>query len=116
MLVDQGGCLTGLFTDSDLAKLFEHRREETLDEPIRSVMTQNPLTIHDGTMMTDAVTLMANRKISELPVVDDDGRPIGLIDVTDVVGLFPQLDDKTQPDTTGESYRLVRDGDRRRRA
>ncbi len=66
--------------------------------------------------MTDAVTLMANRKISELPVVDDDGRPAGLIDVTDVVGLFPQLEDKMQPDTAGESYRLVRDSKKRRRA
>ena len=34
---------------------------------------------------------MAQRKISELPVVDGDGRPVGLIDVTDVVGLFPQV-------------------------
>ena len=34
---------------------------------------------------------MARRKISELPVVDGDGRPVGLIDVTDVVGLFPQV-------------------------
>jgi arabinose-5-phosphate isomerase len=32
---------------------------------------------------------MAKRKISELPVVDGEGRPIGLIDITDVVGLFP---------------------------
>ncbi len=97
MLVDGEGCLTGLFTDSDLAKLFEHRREETLDESIRSVMTKNPLTIQDGALMTDAVVLMAERKISELPVVDDDGRPMGLIDVTDVVALFPQLDEETPP-------------------
>ncbi len=40
-------------------------------------------------MMTDAVAIMAERKISELPVVDADGRPVGLIDITDVVGLFP---------------------------
>jgi arabinose-5-phosphate isomerase len=40
--------------------------------------------------MSDAVTLMAQRKISELPVVDADGRPAGLIDVTDVVGLLPR--------------------------
>ena len=40
--------------------------------------------------MSEAVALMARRKISELPVVDGDGRPVGLIDVTDVVGLFPQ--------------------------
>jgi arabinose-5-phosphate isomerase len=41
-------------------------------------------------MLTSAVTIMAQRKISELPVVDNDGRPAGLIDITDVVGLLPK--------------------------
>jgi arabinose-5-phosphate isomerase len=116
MLVDVEGRLTGLFTDSDLARLFEHRREETLDEPIRSVMTRSPFTIRDGAMMTDAVALMADRKISELPVVDDGGHPVGLIDVTDVVGLFPQLDDRSHCNGTGRPYRIVCDGDERRHA
>ena len=117
MLVDRQGRLTGLFTDSDLARLFEHHREETLDEPICDVMTRDPVTIADGALMTEAVSLMADRKISELPVVDDNGRPTGLIDVTDVVGLFPQLEDKLPADGNDKCYRLVRDGeDERRRA
>ena len=33
MLVDKAGKLTGIFTDSDLARLFEHRRESELDWP-----------------------------------------------------------------------------------
>jgi arabinose-5-phosphate isomerase len=37
----------------------------------------------------DAVAIMAERKISELPVVDADSRPLGLIDITDVVALLP---------------------------
>ena len=41
-------------------------------------------------MMLDAVAIMAERKISELPVVDAAGKPRGLIDITDVVGLFPE--------------------------
>jgi CBS domain-containing protein len=40
--------------------------------------------------MIDAVSTMADQKISELPVVDAEGRPAGLIDVTDVVSLFPE--------------------------
>ena len=40
-------------------------------------------------MMIEAVAIVAKRKISELPVVDAAGRPVGLIDVTDVVGLLP---------------------------
>jgi arabinose-5-phosphate isomerase len=52
-------------------------------------MTRNPLKTSFGLRMTEAVDLLAARKISELPVVDAEGRPVGLIDVTDVLGLFP---------------------------
>jgi len=90
MLVDGQGRLAGIFTDSDLARLFERRRDDDLDGPIRNVMTAKPLKTEVGSMMVDAVALMARRKISELPVVDGDGRPLGLIDVTDVVGMLPR--------------------------
>jgi arabinose-5-phosphate isomerase len=90
MLVDGEGRLSGIFTDSDLARLFERRRDHDLDGPLREVMTPHPVTVLVGAMLTDAVTIMAQRKISELPVVDNDGRPAGLIDITDVVGLLPK--------------------------
>ncbi|MGO8688705.1 MAG: SIS domain-containing protein [Thermoguttaceae bacterium] len=89
MLVDPEGKLSGIFTDSDLARLFEQRRDRSLDSPIREVMTSHPLSVGVGAMMVDAVAVMAERKISELPVVDAAGRPVGLIDITDVVGLPP---------------------------
>jgi arabinose-5-phosphate isomerase len=90
MLVDLEGKLSGIFTDSDLARLFENRRDSDLDQPIRHVMTKKPLRVETGSMMLDAVAIMAGRKISELPVVDADGRPVGLIDITDVVALLPK--------------------------
>lgn len=87
MLTDAAGRLTGLFTDSDLARLFERRDESALDRPIRQVMVANPTMVPSGARVRDAVALLAERKFSELPVVDAAGRPIGLVDVTDVVGL-----------------------------
>jgi arabinose-5-phosphate isomerase len=90
MLTNEEGMLSGIFTDSDLARLFEQHRDADLDGPIRNVMTPDPLTIRYGSMMLDAVALMARRKISELPVVDACRRPVGLIDITDVVGLVPE--------------------------
>ena len=97
MLTDHQGKLSGIFTDSDLARLFEHRRDHELDRPVRNVMTPDPLTVRLGWMMTDAVSLMAGRKISELPVIDSQGRPVGLIDVTDVVGLLPEESNVVEP-------------------
>jgi len=90
MLVDRNGRLTGLFTDSDLARLLEHREDEKLDRQIAEVMTRNPKTIHPEALMDGVVDILSDNKISELPVVDENDRPIGLIDITDVIGLFPQ--------------------------
>jgi len=92
MLHDQQGRLTGIFTDSDLARLLEHRQDAALDAPIRSVMTAAPTTICLGTALPEAVEIFASRKFSELPVVDADGKPAGMLDITDVVALLPRSD------------------------
>jgi len=89
MLTDSDGRLAGLFTDSDLARLFEERRDEALDRPIREVMTANPITVGKGTRAGDAVEILRQRKISELPVIDETGKPVGLIDITDVIAFLP---------------------------
>ncbi|MFO0864528.1 MAG: CBS domain-containing protein [Gemmataceae bacterium] len=77
MLTDDDGTLAGLFTDSDLARLFEKRRDEAMDRPIAEVMTPSPITISQGARLMDAVEILRKRKISELPVVDAKHRPVG---------------------------------------
>ena len=117
MLTDAAGRLVGLFTDSDLARLFEGRDEQALDHPIQQVMTAEPCTIQPGAMFSDAQRIMAERKISELPVVDAGGRPLGLVDITDMVSLLPPVDtstsraasedetEKTEPLPSGRGYK-----------
>ncbi|MCA9142946.1 MAG: KpsF/GutQ family sugar-phosphate isomerase [Planctomycetaceae bacterium] len=85
ILTDQSGRLTGIFTDSDLAKLLETKRDHALDGPIAALMTKHPTTVVVGTRMRRAIEILGERKISELPVVNDQGKPVGLIDITDVV-------------------------------
>ena len=87
--MDEDERLLGIFTDSDLARLFEKRREADLDRPIGEVMTADPIQIRVGATLADAVEAIKARKISELPVVDRGGRLVGLIDVTDLIGLVP---------------------------
>ncbi|MGQ9505374.1 MAG: KpsF/GutQ family sugar-phosphate isomerase [Thermogutta sp.] len=89
MLVDAEGKLSGIFTDSDLAKILERREDPVLDAPIAELMTRHPITVSTGTSLRDAVAILAEKKISELPVVDGDRHPVGLLDITDVVALFP---------------------------
>ncbi len=89
LIVEAGNRLAGIFTDSDLARLFETRREAMLDRPIGEVMTRNPVRVLLGASVGEAVEALKSRKISELPVVDHDGILAGLVDVTDLIGLDP---------------------------
>jgi arabinose-5-phosphate isomerase len=87
MITGADGRLAGIFTDSDLARLLEANRDAAIDGPLSQIMTPNPATIELGQPLSLACELLAQRKISELPVVDAAGKPIGLIDITDVLGV-----------------------------
>ncbi len=99
ILVDDEGRLSGLFTDSDLARMLERRQDGLLDRPIAESMTRHPLTIGPDALLSEAIEILSHNRISELPVVDVDGRPLGVLDVTDVVGTglveTPTLGDAT---------------------
>ncbi len=97
ILVDAGGVLAGLFTDSDLARLFEGHADAAFDRPIAEVMTRHPITILRTARMGEALDLLRERKISELPVVDEEGRPVGVLDVTDLIGLDPTAAEQLPP-------------------
>ena len=102
LLLDNRDRLAGIFTDSDLARLIEARRDEALDRPIAEVMTADPITVPLGTRVLDAVEVLRRHKISELPVVDADRRPAGLLDVTDLIG----SEDNADAGTSAEPSRL----------
>ncbi len=89
LVVEEEGRLVGIFTDSDLARLFEMRREAMLDRPMAETMTRDPVRVAVGASVADALEALKARKLSELPVVDRGGRLVGLIDVTDLIGLVP---------------------------
>lgn len=92
LLTDTDGKLTGIFTDSDLARLLENNRDSCFDLPIRETMTPSPVMVKLGSKTVDAVTLLADRNLSELPVVDAQQQPVGMIDITDVIALLPHRD------------------------
>lgn len=90
LLLQQTGKLAGIFTDSDLARLLERGDDHLLDAPIGSVMTGLPKTVASGSQTTVAVEILARNNISELPVVDSQNRPVGIVDITDVLSLLPR--------------------------
>lgn len=85
MLLEADGRLAGLFTDSDLARLLASDDLTAIDQPVANVMVRQPTTISAESRMSEAVHLLADKKFSELPVLDANGNAVGLVDVTDVV-------------------------------
>jgi len=85
LVTNQSGQLTGIFTDSDLARLLERQQDDLFDRPISEVMTQSPITVNSGTKTMVAIETLACRNLSELPVVNGFGKVLGLLDITDIV-------------------------------
>jgi arabinose-5-phosphate isomerase len=83
-IVDKKGKLAGIFTDGDLRRHLESDRDLP-SKIIGDVMTKNPLVVRKGTLAVEALHLMERKKIDEVPVVDEKGRPIGLLDVQDIL-------------------------------
>ena len=106
MLVNADGKLQGIFTDSDLARLLEQRRDDDLDKVIADLMTRSFSAVRSGARFTDAVDLMVQHKISELPVVDAEDKPLGMIDITDVLGLEHEAANELQRHPTESTSEL----------
>ncbi len=104
MLCDAEGKLVGVFTDSDLAKLLEHAAENLLDEPIARCMTRHFQVVRQGEFLPEALRILAQRKISELPVIDQEQRPVGLIDVTDVMSMMSSYWPPKTTDTNSAAH------------
>jgi arabinose-5-phosphate isomerase len=89
VLVDDIGRVSGIFTDGDLRRTLtdDDGRGAALGRPIGDVMTRNPKRIRGDQLASEAIAMMRPARIDELPVVDDHDRPIGLIDIQDLVVL-----------------------------
>ena len=78
-VVDTDGLLVGIITNRDL------QFERQLDRPLADAMTKDGLiTAPAGTSLEAAEQILGKHRIEKLPVIDDDGKLIGLITVKDI--------------------------------
>jgi arabinose-5-phosphate isomerase len=91
VLIDDAGKVSGIFSDGDLRRIVTDSDGTALKRPIADVMTRNPKRIHADALASEAMAIMRPFRIDELPVVDDEDRPLGLIDIQDLV-LLKMLD------------------------
>lgn len=86
-VVDGEGCLVGFFTNGDLRKSLVKHGGGLLKMRVGEVMNKRPTAITVGRLAVDAARILEGPKWDELPVVDDKGRLVGLIDIQDLLHL-----------------------------
>lgn len=83
-VVNKNGRLTGIFTDGDLRRHLK-AGEGLLECRVGDVMTRNPIAITRDRLAAEALEILRSKKIDDMPVVDSKRRPIGLLDVQDLL-------------------------------
>ncbi|MGA2582131.1 MAG: KpsF/GutQ family sugar-phosphate isomerase [Tepidisphaeraceae bacterium] len=87
ILIGADGKLSGIFSDGDLRRLVTDDDGSALSRPIGQVMTRSPKRVDENALASEAMAIMRQFRIDELPVVDSKDQPVGLIDVQDLVVL-----------------------------
>lgn len=94
LVVDDAGRLAGIFTERDVLMRVAGAGRDARWTILADVMTRNPQALRPGDRIAYAVHCMSVAGYRTVPLVDPDGRPIGVVTVGDVIrwlaGLFPE--------------------------
>jgi len=83
-VVDDDGRLVGIFTDGDLRRAFD-REWDLRRATIEPLMTKNPRVAQPAMLAAEVLHLMQTHKINTLVVVDSDNRPLGALNMHDLL-------------------------------
>jgi len=87
LVVDDGGKHCGIFTDGDLRRVLETGEMQHVQAPVREFMGSNPKSIRPDALVEEAQRLLQEHHIDQVAVIDDEGRPVGLLDVQDLLDI-----------------------------
>ncbi len=83
-IVDRNGTLAGFFTDGDLRRKLQ-KNSRLLDLKIEQVMTRAPKTVQPEQVLHEALALLKSFGIDNIPVVNGQGKPVGILDERDLL-------------------------------
>ncbi len=82
---DRDGRLSGIVTDGDLRRSQVRWGPAAFEKSAHEIMTAQPKTISAKSLAVEALRLMEKHSISALMILDEHGRPVGLIDLKDLL-------------------------------
>ncbi|NPA05391.1 MAG: CBS domain-containing protein [Crenarchaeota archaeon] len=88
-VIDEAGRVVGIITLYDVARAMRSAGDRSLDSiRVLEYMTRDPVTVKPSDSLKTAARLMVEKGVGGLPVVDEDGKLIGIISKTDLVHAF----------------------------
>lgn len=84
IIVDEQQHILGIFTDGNLRRLIQSDDLSFLSAPISSYMNPNPRTIYETQLVEEAVNLLKQYEIDQLPVINEVNQAVGLLDIQDI--------------------------------
>lgn len=82
IIVNKDGVICGIFTDGDLRRAVEANDIQGL---VAKRMTRDPMTLAGGRLVDEAIVVFNEFSIGELPIVDADLKPIGMLALKDII-------------------------------
>jgi arabinose-5-phosphate isomerase len=84
-IVDKDNKLLGVFTDGDLRRVLDHGEINVRQTRVADVMTKNCKATHADALAAETLAMMQRYKINSLPVVDDENRLVGAMNMHDLL-------------------------------
>ena len=82
-VVNKDKRLVGIFTDGDIRRHLSDPK--LLKRKVKEVMTAGPVTVKDDDLASQALKILEKKKIDEVPVIDENQRLVGMLDIQDLI-------------------------------
>ena len=80
--------LIGIITDADLRRsLLLPGETQILSKRVSEIMTKDPVTVRASAQVREATRIIQERRLDELPVVDEHNQPVGILDIQDLISM-----------------------------
>ena len=86
VVADDDGRLIGIFTHGDFVRNFQSD-PKVGERLVADLMTLNPVSVHQDKLAVEVLNLLESHRIDDLVVVDDDQKPVGIVDSQDLTRL-----------------------------
>jgi CBS domain-containing protein len=108
-VLDDQGRPVGILTDRDVCMAVARKNRFPAAISVHEVMTPHPLTCSPDTDLTEAIEAMAEHHVRRLPVVDAEGRLVGIVSLSDVAAVAARKRGSDYPllDPLVGAFRLI---------